>query len=107
MAAEDAGQQVHGAGQHEEPRRQKVQAPPPAVLIEDVVGPARADGARGVLEEGSGFLPSAVLVVPADGQLEERRRQVVPRLAPVEPGMSHQDPNPLKASVRKLTVTIQ
>ena len=32
-----------------------------------------------------------MLVVPADRQLEERRRQVVARVAPVQPRMRHQD----------------
>ena len=81
-------------GQHEAPRGQEVQAPPPAVLVEDVVGPAGADRARGVLEERHGLVPSAVLVVPADRQLEERRREVVARLAPVEPRVHHQDHEP-------------
>ena len=51
VAAEETGQEVHGAGQHEEPRGQEVEASPPAVLIEDVVCPAGADRTDGVLEE--------------------------------------------------------
>src|SRR6266487_5464696 len=43
MAAEDARQEVHGAGQNEAPRSQEVETPSPAVLIEDVVGPVGAD----------------------------------------------------------------
>ena len=50
-----------------------------------LTGPAR------VLEEGLGRVPAAVLVVPADRQLEERRREVVARVAPVEPRVRHQD----------------
>ena len=86
MSAEDAGQQVDDAGQHEAPRGEEVQAAPPAVLIEDVEGAAGADRAGGVLRRtASRVVPAAMLVVAADRQLEERRRQVVARLAPVEP----------------------
>ena len=78
MAGEDPGQQIDRAGHDEKPRRQKVQTPPPAVLVEDVVGPTRADRRRRILEEGNALFPAAVLVVSADGQFEQRRCQIVP-----------------------------
>ena len=55
-------------------------------------------------KKGVGRVPAAVLVVAADRQLEQRRREVVAHFTPVEPRVGHQDHNPVNASVRTLAV---
>src|SRR5215831_13007853 len=91
VAACDSPDQVNQTRDDEEPSREKVQTPSPAVLIEDIVG-ARGTHYR-VRCRGEHFrrCPTAVLVVAADRQLEERRREVVAGLAPVQPRMHHQN----------------
>ena len=67
VAGENSGQKIERAGQDEKPSRQTVQAPTPAVLIENFVGPARADGRTHVLEKWNAVRPAAMLMVAADG----------------------------------------
>src|SRR5262245_8854431 len=91
MAGENSRQQIDRAGQREDPGRQKVQTPPPAILVEYVVGPARADRRSRILEEGNALFPAAMSMVSADGQFDQRRCQIVSHLAPVEPRVGHKN----------------
>src|SRR5262245_26379776 len=91
VPGENSSKQIGCSGQYQEPGSQKVQAPPPAILIEYVVGPVRADWRGLIVEERCGLVPATVLVVSTDWQLDERRGQVVSHLAPVESGMNHQN----------------
>jgi hypothetical protein len=91
VSAGDAGEKVDRSWQYEAPGGQEVQTPPPAVLIEDVEGPAGADRRRGSLEERRRLLPASMTMIPADRQLDEGRREVVTRLTLVEPRVGHED----------------
>jgi hypothetical protein len=71
VSAGDAGEKVDRSWQYEAPGGQEVQTPPPAVLIEDVEGPAGADRRRGSLEERRRLLPASMTMIPADRQLDE------------------------------------
>ena len=84
-------QHVGEARGHQHPRRQEVQASPPAVLIEDLERAPGRHRRAGTIEERCWRGPAAVPMVAADRQLQERRRQVVARFAPVEARMHHQD----------------
>ena len=94
MPAGQADQEINRAGHDQRPGGQEVQTAAPAVLIEDVVGPARADRAAGAFEKRPGRVVAGMPVVPADRQFEERRRQVIPHIAPVEARVRHQDHEP-------------
>src|SRR3954470_22839781 len=74
--------QVQRAGNDEPPRREKVETARPSVLIEDVVRPHGADRASRGGKERCRRRPSAVLVVAADLQLEERWREIVAGVTP-------------------------
>src|SRR5678816_1679901 len=92
VAPEHAGEQVHETRDDEKPCGKEVQAASPAVLIEDVGGSTGADGTRRVVLTNRGAtFEFDVPVVGTDRQLDECRHQIVPRLAPVEPRVSHQD----------------
>src|SRR5690348_6458880 len=67
-----------------------MQASAPAVLVEDVEGPACADDGGVVVEECDPFLPTAVLVLAADGQFDQSGGQIVPDLTPIKSGMDHE-----------------
>ena len=94
VARHDPGEKVDDARRHQDPTCQKVQAAPPAVVVEDRVRPLGADGPIGVFEEGPGVHPAAVLEVPADRQFEQGRRQVVSDLAPIQPRVGPEDGEP-------------
>src|SRR6516165_9162362 len=76
VAACESHDEVGQTRHHEEPGRQKVQAPSPAVLIENIVGARGTHYRVRCRGEHLRRCPTAVLVVAADRQLEERRREV-------------------------------
>src|SRR5580704_16494867 len=83
--------QVHQAGQDEEPGCQEVEATPPAILVEDVVCARGTDDGTVAREKRERGCPPAVLVVAANRQLDERGREIVACLAPVQPRMHNED----------------
>ena len=91
VSGEDPGKEINGPCHDQEPRRKEVQAPGPAILVQDAVGADRADCGATVREGLRGDCPAAVPVVPADRQLDQRGREVVADRAPVEPRVSHED----------------
>jgi len=91
MAGADPGDKINCAGRNEKSGCQKMQAPPPTVLVKDLVGPDRTDWKTRVGEKRDTLFPSAVLVVSADGQFEKCRCQIVAHLTPVESRVAHQD----------------
>src|ERR1700728_389996 len=98
VPSNEPGRQIDECGYDQEPCRQKVQAPRPAVLVEDIVR-ARLTDDRGrsrsrSWEERQGLCPPAMVVVAADREFEERRGQIVSHRAPVESRMRHQDYEP-------------
>ena len=91
MACENSRQQIDRAAQHEEPSRQKVQTPPPTILVEYFGAPVRAHRGGRILEEGNALFPAGMPVVWADGQFNQGWRQTVSHLAPVEPRVGHKN----------------
>src|SRR5215510_5819187 len=71
MTGENSCEQIGHSGQHQEPGRQKVKASAPTILVEYVIGPTRANWRGLIVEEWCALVPAAVLVVSADGQLNE------------------------------------
>jgi hypothetical protein len=51
-----------------------MQAPPPTVLVQDVVGSGGSDRRTGIREKRYALFPAAVLVVSADREFEQGRR---------------------------------
>src|SRR5262249_16808396 len=91
MAVDDAHEDVDDAWQHERPRGKEMETATPPVLVEDVVRPIRGDWSSAVLKEGRRLVESAVPIIAADGQLQQRRREIVSGVAPVQAGMRHED----------------
>ena len=91
MAGKNTSKEIDGPRHDHQPGCKEVQASAPSILVEDVVGPVGADRRGRIREERSPILPPAVPMVTADRQFEQRRRQAVPRVAPVKPRMRHQD----------------
>ena len=58
-------------------------------------------------KKGVRLLPAAVLVVAADRQLDQRRREIVADLAPVQPRVDHQDHDPGDRERQEARVRIQ
>ena len=86
-----------------------MQTSSPAVLVENVVCPIRAD--QRVIDSLKGRMtcPSAVLVIPADRNFDPRIDKVVPDfLSPIkERAVTINIITPVYARVRKLNVMIQ
>src|SRR5687768_13091984 len=99
VSRQRASHEVRQASSDQQPCADEVQASSPAILVEDVVRPARADGATaGVgragspspatdLDEWSWRVVAAVFVVAADRQFDQGGCQVVADLPPVQPRM--------------------
>src|SRR5438270_14074701 len=90
MSGIQSGQQVDQSDGHQYPGIEKMETSPPAILIEDIVCPACADGRMGGLKKGLARCPAMMMIVATDRKLEQRRRQVVPNVSPIHSGVYHQ-----------------
>src|SRR5678816_1664575 len=96
MSGEQSCQEIDDTSQNEEPCSEEVKTPSPTILVEDIVSAVRADWRSIALKEGFGVFPPAMLVVSADGQFNQRRRQIVSNLAPVKSWVGHEDDDACK-----------
>src|SRR5215510_11949878 len=86
---EDSYEQIDRTGHYESPSRQKVQTAAPAILIEYFVCTIRCDGRSLTLKKSGGPFPAAVVIVSANRKFDQRTRQIVPHLTPIESWMDH------------------
>ncbi len=64
---------------------------PPAVLVKNIVSAHCTYLRISQVFKLDALFPAAVVVIAADGQFEQCRRKIVACLAPIKPGMRHQD----------------